>query len=197
VTTDDPVLKKQELGRIRSRELEEVAKLLGIDRLEMFDFPDSGIEDVPAEEIKKVIEEKIDRYRPSVIVTYDDRIGLYGHPDHVAIARYVREIFEESRDRPGFSVERLYQITLPRPMIETAMRISDYFKKNYPTLMENGLPEPTFAVSITSYGAVKRDAMLLHRSQRPTFDDMQPYFDSFPPALYFRIFDKEYFARVR
>lgn len=196
VDESDPVRKKRELGQLRSRELESVSELLDIDRLEIFDFPDSGIKDIPADVLKSVIEEKIDRYQPSVIITYDDKIGLYGHPDHVIIARYVKEIFESKKDKPDFSVKQLYQVTLPRPMIETAMQISDYFKQNYPTLAENGLPSPTMAVNISEFGVYKRDAMLLHRSQRSTFDDMQPYFDRFPPSLYFRIFDKEYFARV-
>jgi hypothetical protein len=39
--------------------------------------------------------------------------------------------------------------------------------------------------------------MLLHRSQRPTFDDMQPYFNTLPPAIYYRLFDREYFAEVK
>jgi N-acetylglucosamine malate deacetylase 2 len=196
VDESDPIRKKQQLGEIRSRELDAVSQLLGIDSLEIFDFPDSGMVDLPPSEVKRVIEEGIDRYQPSTIITYDDRIGLYGHPDHVAIARYVLEIFESRRNQPDFPVQSLYQVTLPKPMIETAMQISDYFKQNYPTLAENGLPDPTFAVKITQFGTYKREAMLLHRSQRPTFDDMQPFFDRFPPAIYFRIFDKEYFARV-
>jgi hypothetical protein len=52
------------------------------------------------------------------------------------------------------------------------------------------------AVKISKFGKFKRDAMLLHRSQRPTFDEMQPFFALFPPFIYFRIFDKEYFSQV-
>jgi N-acetylglucosamine malate deacetylase 2 len=59
------------------------------------------------------------------------------------------------------------------------------------------LPMPTMAIKISRFGNYKRDAMLLHESQRPTFNDMQPYFDKIPPVIYFRIFDKEYFAEVQ
>jgi LmbE family N-acetylglucosaminyl deacetylase len=196
VDESDPIRKKQELGQLRSRELRSVARLLGIDHLEILDFPDSGIRDVSADTLKTVLAEKIDRYQPSVLITYDDRVGLYGHPDHVLIARYVKEIFQNQRHHADFPVQQLYQVTLPQPMIETALHISDAFRRNYPTLAEQGLPLPTLAVKISEFGEYKREAMVLHRSQRPTFDDMQPYFDKFPPFIYFQIFDKEYFARV-
>jgi LmbE family N-acetylglucosaminyl deacetylase len=196
VDESDPERKKRDLGRLRSDELRSVAALLGIDRLEIFDFPDSGLDKVPAGTVKETIREAIARYRPSTLVTYDDKIGLYGHPDHLLVARYAREIFESERERADFPVRGLYQVTLPRPMIETALQISNHFRENYPSLAGDGLPSPTMAVQITEFGVYKRDAMLLHRSQRPTFDDMQPYFARFPPAIYFRVFDKEYFARV-
>ncbi|MGL5874456.1 MAG: PIG-L deacetylase family protein [Xenococcaceae cyanobacterium] len=188
--------KKIKLGQLRQQELQSVSQLLGIDRLEILDFPDGGIQDIAADLIEKVIREKIDRYQPTILITYDDRIGFYGHQDHLLIARYTKEIFLKEKDSSGFPVKKLYQVTLPKPAIEVALKISESFRQSYTALTKNGLPEPTFAVNIAKFGNYKRDAMLLHRSQKPTFDEMQPYFDRIPPFIYFRIFDKEYFAEV-
>lgn len=188
--------KKAKLGQLRKQELESVSKLLGIDHLEILDFPDHGMEDIPPQLVKKTLEEKIIFYQPTVIVTYDDKIGFYGHPDHLLVARYLKEIFLQERDRPNFPVKKLYQVTLPTPMIKTALLISESFRQSYKALTEQGLPLPTMAVKITDYGSYKREAMLLHRSQRATFDEMQPYFAQFPPFIYFRVFDKEYFTQV-
>lgn len=193
----DPVALKIKLGQLRTKELKSVGELLGIDRLEILDFPDSGIKDLPRSAIAEVIEEKIQQYQPTILVTYDDRIGFYGHPDHYLTARYTQEIFLQQRDRAGFPVKKLYQVTMPKPMVQFALKISDYFRQSYTQLTTEGLPEPTIAVNISKFGKYKRDAMLLHRSQKPTFDEMQPYFDIIPPFIYFRIFDKEYFSQVK
>jgi len=196
VNESDPAKRKSLLGEIRKKELLAAGKLLGIDHQEVLDFPDSGLKDIPAETIKERIRERIAKYHPTILVSYDDKVGLYGHVDHRLTARYVKEIFLEDRGKNGFSAEKLYQVTLPKPMIRVALKISKFFQDNYPRDPTRGLPSPTVAVRITAVGKYKRDAMLLHESQRQTFDDMQPWFDKLPPAVYYRIFDREYFAAV-
>jgi LmbE family N-acetylglucosaminyl deacetylase len=195
VTEKDSVKRKIVLGKIRFKELSAVGQLLGIDHQEILDFPDSGIKNLPPDSLKKVIKEKIVQYQPTVLFTYDDVIGLYGHPDHRLIAQYTKDIFLEEKGKSGFPVKKLYQVTLPKPMIETAKKISTSFKKNFGN--NTTLPTPTMAVKITEVGNFKKQAMLLHVSQRPTFNDMQPYFDKIPVGIYYRIFDKEYFAEVK
>jgi N-acetylglucosamine malate deacetylase 2 len=196
VDESDPFQKKVALGQLRQQELQAVGQLLGIDRLEILDFPDYGIEDIDPDLLKKLLKDKIEYYQPTILVTYDDRIGLYGHPDRIAIARYLKEIFLQLQERANFSVKKLYQVTLPLPTIQTALKISESFRQNYALFANNTLPTPTMAVKISQFGKFKRDAMLLHRSQRPTFDEMQPFFALFPPFIYFRVFDKEYFTQV-
>ena len=196
VRETDPAKRKSLLGSIRNKELLAAGKLLGVDHQEVLDFPDSGLKDIPAEAIKATIRERIAKYSPTILITYDDNVGLYGHIDHRLSARYVKEIFLEDRGKNGFPVRKLYQVTLPKPMIRVALRISKFFQDNYPKDPAKGLPSPAMAVRITDVGKYKRDAMLLHESQRQTFDDMQPWFDKVPPAIYYRIFDREYFAAV-
>jgi len=188
---------KATLGNIRKQEVLAAGRLLGVDHQEVLDFPDGALQTIPAEALKASIREKIARFKPTILITYDDAVGLYGHIDHRLSAQYVREIFLEGRGQTDFPAQTLYQVTLPLPMIRVALKISKSFQKNYPKDPAKGLPAPTMAVRITAFGKFKRDAMLLHQSQRPTFDDMQPYFDKLPPAIYYRIFDREYFAEVK
>ncbi|GAB3505558.1 PIG-L deacetylase family protein [Emticicia fontis] len=195
VNETDSIKRKIALGKIRFKELSAVGQLLGVDHQEILDYPDSGIKNLSPDSLKKVIREKIAHYQPTVLFTYDDVIGLYGHPDHRLISQYAKEIFLEEKGKNGFPVKKLYQVTLPKPMIETAKKISASFQKNFSN--NATLPTPTMAIKITEVGDFKKQAMLLHVSQRPTFNDMQPYFDKVPVWLYYRIFDKEYFAEVK
>jgi LmbE family N-acetylglucosaminyl deacetylase len=189
-------VKKAKLAQLREQELHSVGKLLGIDYLEILDFPDGGIQNIASEQIKATLLEKINYYQPSIIVSYDDRIGLYGHQDHILVARYLKELWLESRHNPNFSPSRLYQVTLPKPMIQTALKISETFQKNYPNHPEDGLPFPSIAINITQFGSYKRQAIETHRSQKDMLNDLQPYYDKFPPFIYFWVFDKEYFTEV-
>jgi len=196
VNETDPLKRKSLLGEIRKKELLAAGRLLGIDHQEVLDFPDSGLKDIAPETIKETIRDRIARYRPTILISYDDAVGLYGHIDHRLTARYVKEIFLENQGDSGFPARKMYQVTLPAPMIRVALKISKFFQDNYPKDPSRGLPGPTIAIRITEAGKYKRDAMLVHESQRQTFDDMQPYFDKLPPAIYYRIFDREYFAAV-
>lgn len=184
---------KKQLGERRTKEVDNIAQILELNNHEMFDFPDSGTSNIPIDSIKKVIRAFIQKYQPSVLFTLDDKVGLYGHPDHRNVSRAVLEVFKEDKGKAGFSPKKLYQVTLPQNMINFALKIAEGFRKNYPKDPEKGLPQADICVYISPYGKYKRDAMLAHVSQRPTFDDMQPGFATLPPWLYFRVFDREYF----
>src|ERR1700738_212345 len=81
------------VARIRLAELEEACKVLGVDRVELLGYRDSGMADweykerpeafcnVAVDEAAGRLVELFELYRPDVVVTYDD-FGGYNHPDH-------------------------------------------------------------------------------------------------------------------
>jgi LmbE family N-acetylglucosaminyl deacetylase len=85
---------EDEVARLRRTELKESARILGISDLEMLGYHDSGMPDweyrnrpdafcnIPLDDVADRIGDLIDKYRPQVLVTYDDQ-GAYQHPDHV------------------------------------------------------------------------------------------------------------------
>jgi LmbE family N-acetylglucosaminyl deacetylase len=88
----------QAVAQIRLSELRQSVKILGVTDLETLGYHDSGMPDweykdspeafwnVPLEEVAGRIGELIEKYRPQVLVTYDDE-GAYQHPDHVHASR--------------------------------------------------------------------------------------------------------------
>jgi len=86
------------VARLRLAELEESARILKVSDVETLGFHDSGMPDweykdrpeafsnVPLEEVADRIGGLITKYRPQVLVTYDDH-GAYQHPDHVHASR--------------------------------------------------------------------------------------------------------------
>lgn len=182
------------LAEARATELKEAAAILQVDHLEILDFPDGKIAEVDSDLIKGVIQRLILKYRPSVVVTYDNRIGFYGHPDHRLTGQYVYEVVEENSNGTDFPVKRVYFVTLSAGMIAAAMKISPTFQQRYPEEPQRGLPAPDLAVDITAQGAAKRAAMLAHQTQWRIFAELQPLYDVLPGWIYYRVFDREYYA---
>ncbi len=87
-----------EVARIRRDELEEACRILGVDHLEMLGYHDSGMAEwehrerddvfcnVGIDDAAARLVELFERYRPDVVVTYDEA-GGYDHPDHVHTSR--------------------------------------------------------------------------------------------------------------
>jgi LmbE family N-acetylglucosaminyl deacetylase len=86
------------VARLRLAELAESASILKLSDVETLGYHDSGMEEwdyksqpdafcnVPIDVVAGRIGELITKYRPQVLVTYDDA-GAYQHPDHVHASR--------------------------------------------------------------------------------------------------------------
>lgn len=179
---------REELAQVRRREAQAAGALLGASQVEVLDFPDGGLPATDPAAAKAAIAALVERHRPSVIVSFDETVGFYGHPDHVAVGRWVREVVEAGAP----SVRRLWQATLPRALIALALRLVQAFRDHYP--QDDGLPAPTAAVRIARQARAKRALLDVHASQAKVIADVQPYYDRAPAWLYYRLFDREYFA---
>lgn len=188
---------RQQLGAARSQELEQAGQVLGYHALQILDFGDGQLPQTDSAQMVQAIAQAIAQHRPQVLLTYDDRVGLYGHPDHVAAARYTKQVFLQGQARPDFPVKRLFQATLGQNTVKAALKLAPGFKNRYPTEPGKGLPLPHFAVRITPAGTAKMAALQAHRTQASVFDKLMPFYKSLPQWLYFRLFDREYYAEVK
>jgi len=108
------------VARVRLAELDEACEILGVDHVELLGYRDSGMHgwdgngrpdafcNIPLDQSAVLLAEIIDRYRPSVIVTYAEN-GGYGHPDHVQTHRVTLAAIERS----GWPA-KLYYTARPR-----------------------------------------------------------------------------------
>lgn len=187
-----PHYSPKELAEVRRQEAEAAGRTLGARHVAVLSYPDGGLPGHDGEMVKAEIAELIARFEPSLIISFDEQVGFYGHRDHVQTGRWVREVVEAGAP----SVRRLYQATLPRQMIALALKLVQAFRDQYPKEPEAGLPAPTVAVNITRQAAVKRALLDVHVSQAAVVDDVQPFARKAPPWLYYRLFDREYFTLV-
>ncbi len=137
----DPTLATPEnLGEVRTRELEEAIGLMKVDRLVWLGYRDSGMAGTPDNENpasfhQAALDEAVGRLvrvvreeRPQVLVTYEAQ-GTYGHPDHVRAHQITVAAFEAAGDPsrfpeagPAWQPGKLYYIVRPRSRTEGLLR---------------------------------------------------------------------------
>jgi mycothiol conjugate amidase Mca len=218
----DPSLATPEnLAEVRSRELDEAVRILGVSRLVKLGYRDSGMagtadNENPAsfhqadfdEAVEKVVR-VVRAERPQVIVTYDER-GGYGHPDHIRAHQVAVAAFHAAGDAQRYpssgspwTPSRLYYAVVPMSaMARFAERLKEAgiqvpFQRD-----ENAEDEPppfgvpdelvTTWVDVSAYVDKKRLALAAHRTQ------MGPdqWFMRLPESLFAETFGRESFQRV-
>ena len=158
----------------RRRELETSARALGVHRLEMLGYPDSGMAGTPdnaradafcnvdvevaaSRLARLLVEEGAD-----VLTVYDPH-GNYGHPDHIQ----VHVVGVRAAQLAG--VSQVYEATVNRDQMVRLMASNPQWAADGapPDVSEFGLPESeiTTVVDVRPAMAAKRSAMTAHASQ--------------------------------
>lgn len=184
----------EQLAALRPPEAQAAGKALGAARVVVMGYPDGGLTGVDATAAEAAIRKIVDEEKPSVVISFDEKVGFYGHPDHAQTGRWVRAVVNEGAAQPGFPVRRLYQATLPTSMVKIALKLVDAFRTRYPKDPAKGLPAPDLAIRIPSQAASKRAVLDAHTTQVKIIADVQPGYDKVPAWLYYRLFDREYYA---
>ena len=188
---------EEELARLRTAEMQRSAELLGVNQLIQLDYADGGIDDLGMDSLKSVVYALIQKNKPDVLLSYDSKVGLYGHSDHQLTGKAVEEVFLGYRGTTDFAPKQLFQVTLSKKQIEVALKLSAGFQKNYPKDPEKGLPTPDFSIGTQAYFSRTLKVMQAHQTQKKVLQDLMPYHDQVPQWIYSRIFDREYFREVR
>ena len=199
--------REQAVAEIRLAELKQACKHLGVTDLELLGYHDSGMPDweykdrpdafcnVPQSVVAGRIGALIERYRPQVVITYDDQ-GPYQHPDHLHASRCAQAAVAATG--------------IPDKLYLTAMRRSDW-RKVWDALREAGVEVPdtsqideqalrqmeeaerriTTNVDISPVLERKRAALLAHASQI-----RDSWFSKIPSDIAAQVFGRESFTRA-
>lgn len=198
------------VAQLRLEELRKSTEILGVSDLETLGYHDSGMPDweykfradafcnVPLAEVADRIGRLIDKYRPQVVITYDDK-GPYQHPDHVHASQAAQAAVEANGT--------------PAKLYLSAMRTSN-FAKVWEALREAGEEVPewdndseearasakaaaeseariTTTIDIRPLLETKRAALFAHSSQIA-----ESWFAKLPPEIATEAFGFETFIRA-
>jgi len=93
------VFERQQLPKVRLRELEHCCEVLGVKLLRVRNFPDGRLAEVGLLKLAQPIAHAIWRLKPEIVLTFGAD-GLSGHPDHLALHQAATLAFETSA-QPG------------------------------------------------------------------------------------------------
>jgi N-acetyl-1-D-myo-inositol-2-amino-2-deoxy-alpha-D-glucopyranoside deacetylase len=163
------------VGALREGELREAAGLLGVRRVDVLGFRDSGMEGEPAPDalvladeaqVRSAVEAAVDAFRPNVLVSLD---ASDGHRDHARM----RDVTVAVADDRGLPV---YLQCLPR---STMRRWAEHMATVDPELAylrlgELGTPDEEISVVLdtTVHLEQRWRAIRTHRSQGSPFDGL-------------------------
>lgn len=81
-------IRPDELGAVRARELRCASRALGLRSVRILGYPDGGLADLAPAPVISRLAALLRRHRPDLVLTFGPE-GGDGHPDHVAIGRFL------------------------------------------------------------------------------------------------------------
>jgi len=157
---------QEELGEVREAELRAATAILGVARVEVLGWRDSGVDGDPAPgslcaaptaDVEAAVAELLERERPDVVVTLD---ASDGHRDH-AVMRDATLAAVDAAHPPAAT----YLWCLPRSLMQEFTGVADL-----------GTPDEdiTTVVDASDLLDLRWEAMRAHRSQVAPYDGMGP-----------------------
>jgi LmbE family N-acetylglucosaminyl deacetylase len=152
------------LKEIRTKEMQQSAKALGISTVWQYDFGDGHISEHQPE-ITTIITELLQRHY-DIVITYDQS-GLYGHPDHMVVSKLVTEVIKTKFPRTTLwyttkSVKQLQTMKLPTHMATDPAWLSNRTTPDFVII-------PTWADILA-----KMKSLYAHKSQHFAFIKNKP-----------------------
>ncbi len=122
------------LGEIRTKELAESYKILGVTHHHWLEYPDGGCSAIPDEVAASKVCELIKQYKPDSIFTFGPD-GLTGHPDHQAVSHWASVAAQQAGSSARiFHVIQTYEQY--KSMLKADETLNVYFNIELPHMCE-------------------------------------------------------------
>jgi LmbE family N-acetylglucosaminyl deacetylase len=204
---DASLATRDTLARVRSQELACACEKLGIQPPLFLEYQDGEVDQVPVEAAARKVARLIRELQASLVITHDP-LGGYGHPDHIAVSKFVTLAFDLASDPsvdlgwPPFRPAKLYYWATPRSFLE---KVPAFRERRADIRGEKlgfvGVPDEqiTTEVPIRDWLPTKLAALACHRTQFEFDENGQPktFAVSVPEELRLKMFGHERFILAK
>lgn len=190
----------ESLGARREAELRASAARLGVERLELLGYRDSGMDgaaadgfvQAPAAEAAARLAGILAEEAAAVLVTYDER-GVYGHPDHLKVHQVGLRAAQLS------DVGSVFLATVDRDQLQALLRLArslglDVDDVTLEWAVDAGVAAEriTATVDVGDFAETKREAMAAHQTQFPPSAGVL----QLSPSSFQHVFGTEWFIEL-
>lgn len=102
---------KVEMGKVRTKELTNAARILGVTDQFILEFPDGELADLDPRDLESAVERTIRAIQPHVVVTYPVH-GVSGFHDHLVAHAVVKRVYNALKGVEVPSLQRLAYVGL-------------------------------------------------------------------------------------
>lgn len=174
----DESASRERLAQLRTQELLAACEILGVDRFELLDYRDSGMNHVtehdprslhaaPLADVAGRIAEVMREELPDVVVTYSAD-GTYEHPDHRK-AHSATIAALDGLASEGWQPSKVYLHAVPRSFVNTVLDAARAAGIELPEGLAqiSGIPDEEITTMVDVYDVLDRKlaACVAHRSQ--------------------------------
>jgi LmbE family N-acetylglucosaminyl deacetylase len=186
-----------DLGAVREAELRRAAALLGVARVELLGYRDSGFDGdplpgslcaAPVDEVAHVLGGLVRDVRPAVVVVID---GSDGHRDHLHVRAAMHAALRDLPERRPHLVEHCLPNGLMRRWLDEmrSVRPDTAYHALDPAVLGRADEDITDVVDVSDLLDRREAAMAEHRSQTCPYDGLSP-------ELRLAFLGTDHFARV-
>ena len=167
--SDPALLPDGDLARVRTEELQEAARVLGIADLIVLDHPDGELRWAHVPQLHAEIVAAVQQHRPDAVITFAED-GLYWHLDHIG----VHERTYTALRSLGEAAPPLYYVTMVQGVMREIVDVAhtkggappdSSFWGIAPDAFGEAAKPPSFTVDVRQWVTRKLAALRCHRTQ--------------------------------
>lgn len=180
------ISRAEDLGQVRKAEALKNTWALGVDYHDVLDFPDSGLKDIPLEDLAAAVRTRMLRHKPDLVVTFWPESGFSDHADHKKMGLAAETVIREMRANPvdGYAGPShiAYALAPTRMMGRFAGETGKRVVAN----------QPPANVAMPGEAWAKLRGWKIHASQR----NYVQHAYGFPAWFVHRLYDKEFYYLI-
>ena len=144
----EPPPEPEQMARWREQDLREAAALIGYRSVEILDYEDGTLDNVPGHVLEEHILDRMRRLLPELVFTFGPA-GITRHSDHQAVHRAALAAFDRAKAE-GLAVRRIYYDAVAG---EAAQRLG---------ITDEPDGQPNTFVDVSRFQHIKREALAIH-----------------------------------
>jgi len=167
--SDPALVPDGDLARVRTRELQDAAAVLGIADLIVLDHPDGDLRWAHVPQLHAEIVAAVDQYRPDAVITFAED-GLYWHLDHIGVHERTYTALRSLGSEPP----PLYYVTMVKGVMHDVVEAAhakggapsdSSFWGIPPGAFGEAAKPPSFSIDVRDWVARKLAALRCHKTQ--------------------------------